>query len=156
MQKVLTFVKYWLPALLWMTLIFSFSSDRESSQHSSRFFEPIMRWLFPHMPPTQLEAIHYGFRKCCHLTEYAILALLLWRAIRQPREGPPRPWVWAEAGLALAFVFLYAASDELHQVFVPSRTGQVSDVLVDTAGGAAGLFLLWSVRRWFQKRPTVP
>jgi VanZ family protein len=52
-------------------------------------------------------------------------------------------WRWNEAGLALAGVLLYSASDELHQVFVPSRTGQISDVLVDTSGAAIGLGLLW-------------
>jgi VanZ family protein len=61
----------------------------------------------------------------------------------------PRPWRWAEAGLALAIVFAYAAGDELHQVFVPSRTAQVSDVLIDTSGGAAALLLLWLRRKVF-------
>jgi len=111
-----------------------------------------MRWLFPHLPPSQIEVIHHVFRKCCHLAEYAILAWLLWRAIRKPVKNDPRPWIWPEAGLALAVVFLYSASDELHQVFVPARTGQISDVLVDSAGGAIGLFLLW-LRQKFQKVP---
>ena len=135
-----------------MTLIFSASADAQSFRHSSIYFEPLLRWLFPHMPQSQVEAIHYAFRKCCHLAEYAILAWLLRRAIRKPVKNDPRPWLWPEAGLALAIVFLYSASDELHQVFVPSRTGQVSDVLVDTIGGAIGLLLLW-LRKKFQKIP---
>lgn len=146
------FIRYWLPAALWMMLIFSASADGQSYRHSSLFFEPLMRWLFPHLPPAQVEAIHHVFRKCCHLTEYAILFWLFWRAIRKPVKNDPRPWLWPEAGLALASVFLYAASDELHQVFVPSRTGQVSDVLVDTSGGAAGLLVLW-LRRKFSRVP---
>jgi VanZ family protein len=140
---VSSFIRYWLPVLIWMTLVFSASADAQSYRHSSIYFEPLLRWLFPHMPQSQIEAIHHAFRKCCHLTEYAILAWLLWRAIRKPVKNDPRPWLWPEAGLALAIVFLYSASDELHQVFVPTRTGQVSDVLVDTAGGAIGLLLLW-------------
>ena len=77
------------------------------------------------------------------------LALLLWRAIRQPDKKIPRTpvaterseggWNWDEAGLALSIVFLYAASDEFHQIFVPTRTPLVSDVFIDTAGGAIGL-----------------
>jgi VanZ family protein len=43
----------------------------------------------------------------------------------------------------LSLVFLYAASDEFHQRFVPTRTPLVSDVLIDTCGGAAGLFAVW-------------
>ena len=52
-------------------------------------------------------------------------------------------WNWPEARLALLMVMLYAASDEFHQSFVPNRTSQVSDVFIDTAGGAAGLLALW-------------
>ena len=147
-----SFIRYWLPVLLWMALIFSVSADSQSFRHSSLYFEPLLRWLFPHLPQPQIEVIHHVFRKCCHLTEYAILAWLLWRAIRRPAKNDPRPWLWPEAGRALALVFLYSASDELHQVFVPSRTGQVADVLVDSTGGAIGLLLLW-LRRKFQKAP---
>lgn len=102
-----------------------------------------MHWLFPQMSQPRIEEIHYLFRKCAHLTEFAILALLLWRAIRKPQNRDARPWLWPEAGLALVLVFLYAASDEIHQAFIPGRTGQVSDVIVDTVGGGLGLGLLW-------------
>ena len=137
------FLKFWLPVLLWMTLIFSASADSHSYEHSRSLVEPFLRWLFPHLSQARIEDIHEGLRKCCHLTEYAVLALLLWRAIRQPDKKNPRPWNWAEAGLALSIVFLYAASDEFHQIFVPTRTPQVTDVMIDTAGGAIGLFALW-------------
>jgi VanZ family protein len=155
-QKTRAFLKFWLPVLIWMTLIFSASADSHSSQHSSRFVEPLLRWLFPQMPQAQIEAIHHIFRKCAHLAEYSILALLLWRAIRKPEKGNPRPWNWTEAGLALSIVFLYAASDELHQVFVPTRTAQVSDVLIDTSGGATALFALWIFGHWRKCRQTPP
>jgi VanZ family protein len=134
-----------------MALVFSASADSQSFRHSSKYFEPLLRWLFPHLSPTQVEMLHHGFRKTCHLTEYAILAWLFWRAIRKPVKQDPRPWLWTEAGLALAIVFLYAAGDELHQAFVPSRTAQVSDVLIDTCGGAVALLLLWL--RWKILKP---
>jgi VanZ family protein len=144
-------MKYWLPPVAWMLLIFSASSDTHSYQHSSRFFEPLLRWLFPQMPPATVDAIHHFFRKTVHFTEYAVLALLLWRAIRQPQKNEHRHWRWDEAGLALSVVFLYAASDELHQVFVALRTALVSDVVIDTAGGAAGLLLLWLTGKIFKR-----
>ena len=100
------------------------------------------------MPPEQIEDIHHLFRKCGHLAEYAVLAFLLWRAVRQPVKNDPGPWRWREAGIALSMVFLYAASDEFHQRFVPGRTALVSDVLIDTCGGAAGLFALWIFGHW--------
>ena len=149
--KLKTFIKYWLPVGLWMILIFSASGDGQSYQHSSKLFIPLLHWLFPWMSQALIENLHYLVRKCAHLSEYAILALLLWRAIRQPKKNDPRPWRWPEAGLALAIVFLYSASDELHQVFVPSRTGLVSDVFIDTIGGAAGLLLLWLLGKVFKR-----
>lgn len=146
------FVWYWLPLLLWMAVIFTASGDARSSQRSSLYFDPLMHWLFPWMPQTQVDAWHYAFRKLCHMIEYAVLAVLAWRAIRQPVRGDQRPWRWDEAGLALSLSLLYAATDELHQVFIPTRTGQISDVLVDVVGGAGGLAVLWcsgkAVKRW--------
>ena len=148
MPKLRAFLKYWLPVLIWMALIFSVSADSKSTEHSSMYFEPLLRWLFPQMSQAHVELIHHAFRKCCHLAEYAVLAWLLWRAIRRTDRKNPRPWNWAEAGLALSIVFLYGASDEFHQIFVPTRTPQVSDVFIDTAGGAIGLLAL----RFFHRR----
>ena len=67
-------------------------------------------------------------RKAAHVTEYAILGALLVRALDRPA---------AAAALAVA----YAATDELHQHFVPGRTGAVVDVLIDAVGVIAGLVL---------------
>ena len=145
------FLKYWLPVLVWMAVIFSASADAQSYQHSSRFFEPLLRWLFPQMPAATVEAIHHLFRKCGHLTEYAILALLCWRALQQPHPNEPRPWLWRQTAQTLLLVFFYAASDEFHQSFVPGRTALFSDVCIDTAGGAVGLLLLWFTGKIFKR-----
>ena len=126
-----------------MAIIFSASADAQSYRHSSTLFEPLLRWLFPQMSPAHVEAIHHVFRKCGHLTEYAILTLLLWRGIHRPIQNNPHAWSWPEAGLALALAFLYAASDEIHQIFVPNRTALTSDVFIDTTGGALALLGLW-------------
>jgi VanZ family protein len=136
-------IRYWLPVAFWMAIVFSASADRQSYQHSSTIFEPLLHWLFPQMSAATVGEIHHLFRKMGHLTEYAILGWLVWRAVRRPMKNDPRPWNWAEAGLALSVVFAYAASDEFHQIFVPSRTPLVTDVLIDTTGGAAALLLLW-------------
>ena len=152
-SKARSFFKYWLPVLIWMSVIFSASADRGSAQTSSRIIGPILRWLFPHMSEETIGWIVLIVRKCAHLTEYAILAFLFWRALRQPRRGDPRPWSWGEAGLAVLFVALYAATDEWHQSFVPSREGKVLDVVLDTVGAAVGMCFLWFiVRRCKRKR----
>ena len=133
---------------MWMALIFSASGDSNSFERSSRIIGPLLHWLFPQMPADTVHLIVLVARKCAHLTEYAVFALLLWRARRKPVKNDPRPWTWREARLALLLVALYAASDEFHQSFVATRSALVSDVLVDTAGGAAGLLALWAFGRW--------
>jgi VanZ family protein len=151
MPKPHVFLKFWLPVLLWMVVIFTASADSHSYEHSSRFFEPLLRWLFPNMLQTEVDLIHHIFRKCAHLTEYAILALLLWRALHVSKNKLPA-WSWPKVGGTLLLVFLYAASDEFHQSFVPTRTPLFSDVLIDTTGGAIGLLVLWFVHH-FRNRP---
>ncbi len=134
-----------------MGLIFIASSDQGSFSRSSRLIGPIVQWLFPHVSAETLHAAVVFVRKCAHLTEYAVLALLLWRALRKPRKGTALPWHWSEAGLALVLTAFYAASDELHQAFVPSRQASVWDVLLDSMGGALVLVFLWAVG-WLCKR----
>jgi len=145
-------LKDWLPPLVWMVVIFSASSDAASMHHSSRFFEPLMHWLFPRMAQARVAEFHHLFRKCAHVAEFAVLGVLLWRGIRHAKPDPQRPWRWSQAGLALLAVLLYAATDEIHQTFVPGRTGQVSDVFIDVSGGAIGLVMLWLAgklgKRW--------
>src|ERR1043166_8318130 len=117
-----------------MGFIFTASGDPKSLQHSSRIIEPILRWLFPHLTDDTVHLIVFVVRKCAHLTEFAVLGLLFWRALRRPAGNDLRPWKWREAFLALAGVLLYAASDELHQWFVPARQASTLDVLLDTSG----------------------
>jgi len=135
------FLKYWLPVIVWMALIFTASSDSHSYQRSSRFVEPLLHWLFPQMPQANIETIHHLIRKCGHLTEYAILALLLWRALSQSKNLPA--WSWPRVQGTMLLVCLYASTDEFHQSFVPTRTSLISDVFIDTAGGAIGLLVFW-------------
>lgn len=151
MSKFRVFIKYWLPVLLWMGLIFSGSGDTHSFNRSSRIIAPLVRWLFPHIFEDHLELIVLGARKCAHLTEYAVLAILFWRARRKPVKRDPRPWSWRLAGAAILFVALYAATDEWHQSFVPNREGCVRDVLIDTTGAALGMVLLWGGWKWRQR-----
>lgn len=145
MPKHRAFLNYWLPVLVWMALVFTASSDSHSYQRSSRFVEPLLHWLFPQMPQANIEIIHHLIRKCCHLAEYAILALLLWRALNQSKNLPP--WSWPRVQGTMLLVCLYASTDEFHQSFVPTRTSLVSDVFIDTAGGAIGLLVFWIICR---------
>lgn len=83
--------------------------------------------------------VHALVRKAGHFTEYAILALLAARAFRtSSREHLRNHWLI----MSLAFVILYALSDEFHQSFVSSRTASIYDCLIDTAGGLLALILV--------------
>ena len=82
------------------------------------------------------------------MAEYAVLAGLLWRAVRRRGGVTDRqPWDRREALAAVVLAALFAATDEWHQSTVPSRQGQLSDVLIDTAGAIGGLVAIWVVGR---------
>jgi len=131
-----------------MAVIFSASSDRMSFQHSSRIIGPFLHWLLPHLSNESVESIVFVIRKCAHLTEFAILGLLLWRALRKPVRNDTRPWSWPIATRTILLVMLYAGTDEFHQAFVPSRQASVLDVLLDATGAICALLLVWAIRRW--------
>jgi VanZ family protein len=114
-SKAGVFVKYWLLPLIWMVVIFSASGDSHSFQHSSRIIGPLLHWLFPHLSHEKVDVIVTAVRKCAHLTEYAVLAFLFWRALWRPVRRDPRPWSWRHAGAAILLVAFYASTDEFHQ-----------------------------------------
>lgn len=131
-----------------MSVIFGFSTGAGSTRHTSRIIGPALRWLVPDITDATIAHVQTGIRKSAHLSEYALLALLLWRARRKPCADDPRPWSWRTAALAFAVAVLFAAGDEFHQSFVPSREGRFRDVLIDTTGAALGLLALWALGRW--------
>ena len=131
------FLRYWLPVMLWMCLIFGASSDIKSVQHTDGMLGQIFRRLHINVTPDQLEHVRFVVRKLAHMTEYGVLALLVWRALRGPEHA--RGWSNKSAALALTICLLYAATDEFHQAFVPGRSASVRDILIDTTGAALAL-----------------
>jgi VanZ family protein len=127
----------WLPIALWAALIFYFSTDQFSSSHTSELLEPLLTWLFPGISADRIASIHFALRKLGHLSEYMIFGVLLLRALPQERG---RRFKGRHAACTVAFVFIYAVSDELHQGFVASRTASFGDVLIDLFGGICGTF----------------
>lgn len=133
------FLKYWLPLLIWVSVIFVGSTSGLSAEHTSRYAVPFLIWLKPGMSPTTIWTIIVIARKCAHVSEYAVLALLLWRALRSvPALLTKTLMVY---GAVLVGCSLFAASDEFHQTFVKSRTPSVRDVLLDVAGTLLGLLI---------------
>jgi VanZ family protein len=88
-------------------------------------------------------------RKIGHLTGYAVLGILVWRA--RNRCFFPQPWHARVALFAELICLLYAISDEFHQSFVPSREASPIDVMIDCVGAAAGLFAVWAIGKFRAK-----
>jgi VanZ family protein len=131
-----------------MGLIFFASSDQQSFLHSLQIVEPIVRWLWPGVSNARVHLCVVVARKLAHLAEYGVLALLVWRALCRPGLDGKRPWRWRTAGATSLLILLFAAGDEFHQHFVPSRDASVRDVAIDTAGGILALLLVWVLGRW--------
>ena len=134
------FIKKWLPVLLWAAVIFFFSTEHFSAPQSSRILGPLLQWLFPDIAPEQVSSIQFALRKFGHWLEYFILAALLYRALVDESRGKHsvRP-----AARTMAFVLVWAATDEFHQSWVPSRTASIVDVMIDGFGGLFGTFWMY-------------
>jgi VanZ family protein len=149
-----SFLKYWLPFLIWLGVILLGSTDLMSAEHTSRFIVPILRWLKPEISSETLALIQLVIRKCAHLSEYAILALLLFRAVVGAAN---LKWSMSILSVSVwtACVFV-ATTDEFHQSFIASRTASLNDVLTDSLGAAIGLAICLAVARRDAKKLDEP
>jgi pimeloyl-ACP methyl ester carboxylesterase len=123
-------LKAWLPALIWMVLIFLGSSLLAASVSESR-------------------AVDFVAHKLVHLFEYSVLFVLIYRAVKGFGRGLFK--LTAVVGklntlVSFALTVGYAVTDEIHQSFVPGRDARASDVLVDTLAALLG----WLVIRYFR------
>lgn len=137
------FLRYWLPVLIWMALIFSASADTESSERSSRFIGPLVRWFVPDISETRLDQIVFLVRKAAHVTVYFVLACLFVRALHTPAAFTRPEWSRTKATFAWLVAALYSGTDELHQAFVPNRDGRWTDVGIDAIGALLGVLAFW-------------
>ena len=117
-------IKRFLPAIIWMAVIFYFSSQQTSGFVAN---EPTLRFYL---------------LKSFHVTEYAILGMLLFNAFRKFK-------------FSILIAYLYAVSDEIHQYFVPGRNSRFTDTLIDLAGILIGSLVLKIVLNWICETPLV-
>lgn len=90
--------------------------------------------------------IDYPVRKLAHMTEYGILCLLACAFVHGYSGN------WKVCGIsAVAVAALYAATDEIHQLFVPGRAGRFPDVCIDTLGAVIWLLLFTALRKLWEK-----
>ena len=119
-----------------MAFIFMGSTDLMSAEHTSRYLTPLLLWLKPDISLDTIAQIHFLVRKIAHLTEYAILAILLMRALCERATS-----LWRGAAVVLIVAVLFALADEYHQSFVASRTSSLGDAAIDSAGVLLGIFI---------------
>lgn len=126
-------------ALGWMSTIFYFSSQDgdESKEDSISVGLFVADTFFSNLSEEErlefAEKIDHPIRKCAHATEYALLGILVYFSLK----NPDKRWFW----IAWIICILYASSDEIHQLFVPGRSGQISDVCLDSCGALVGILL---------------
>ncbi len=125
-------VPAWVPPVIWMALIMALSSDRFSAERTGAVMGPMLTWLFPWASAPQLVALHQAVRKMAHVIEYAMLALLWFRALS---GRPARRRAWIALVISAGWAFL----DEAHQATTFTRVASATDVALDTSGAVFAL-----------------
>lgn len=151
--------------LIWMAVIFFMSAQPGDTSGNisgsvSHLFMKIWNVLFfrgwNETEVLQMaEVWDYPIRKLAHMTEFGILAVLVfWTlgAYRRFANAPGREVFGLKYILAWLFAVIYAITDEVHQLFVPDRAGVFTDVLIDSAGAAIGLLVVCGVQLMLRKR----
>lgn len=137
-------------SLGWMGLIFFFSA--QPAIKSAELSTKTVDWLLSPSPKgsilqhliQKLQALdgkgilEFLVRKLAHAVEYGVLAVLLGITIRFSRRWNQK---WQIKTIILCW--LYACTDEFHQLFVPGRAGQVRDVIIDTVGAIFAVLVIW-------------
>lgn len=146
--------KPWLAALLWLGLIVFESTNALSAEKTRAILYPLLHFLFG-LDPVRFLTWHFVIRKAGHIIGYSVLSLLFFRAWRvtiQVSGSPCWSIVWAR--IAFAITCLVASLDEWHQSFLPSRTGTIRDVVLDSAAALVTqvLIYIW-LRGWRDQDP---
>lgn len=128
--------------VVWAVFIFLNSADDStaSSKKSDIIADYAIHTIFPNyesISSEEKEAIRssvvYVVRKGAHVTEYAVLGVLMSTLLSQYAE---KRKIWYPASLISCIA--YASTDEIHQLFVPGRSGQIRDVMIDSIGIVIG------------------
>ena len=130
MKSTLKIICHWILVFIWAGMIFWMSSVPNLSP-----------------PADSFNILDFLLKKSAHLGEYFILTILILGAFLISRMSLKRAIV-----LSLALAVIYAVSDEWHQTFVVGRSGRIWDVVIDTAGVAAGIAFYY-YRDWFFSIP---
>ena len=133
--------------IFWMGLIFYFShqpsvqSDGVSDGVMSKIINTVELVINYEFSESEIDNIYeYGIgplRKCAHLSIYFILGILFYCLIKEYKLNNKKVFI-----LSLLFCIIYACSDEIHQLFIFGRSGEVRDVFIDSFGSLLGIFVV--------------
>jgi len=151
-----TFFKYffWITTVLIMAMIFCFSSQvaEESQKTSESLTEKVLMSFdfFKNLPKEEqteiVEGVQFTVRKGAHFSAYALLGVsslsALWLTFKFNKK-----WLWA-----FLICFIYAISDEVHQYFVPGRSMEARDVLIDSSGAIIGILITVGIIAIYRKK----
>ena len=142
-------LKAWIALILWLIIIAIESTSYLSSRNTSHFLFPLVHFLFG-SDEAGFEPYHALIRKSGHVFGYGLLSILLFRAWREtlPAKTGAR-WTFRWANIAVLGTCLVASLDEWHQSFLPTRTGTVRDVILDTSAGIAAQLAIFLLHRWY-------
>ena len=133
------FLLVWLPVLIGMAVIAVESTALFSAANTSSWLRPIAERLFGPISTPDWGRFHHLLRKSGHFLGYGTLCVLFLRAwlltLARNVAVQTRVWRTRSWGLAIMSTFAVASADEVHQTFLPGRTGLFSDVVLDTCGG---------------------
>ncbi len=120
-----------------MALIFSFSAQPagDSMDLSDGLLHSILRFLHINLSEEIITFMRVFIRKVAHFAIYMLLGFLVYLLFKAGYELATKK----SAGATVTMCALYAVTDEVHQLFVPGRSGMVKDVLIDSAGAVCGL-----------------
>lgn len=127
----------WFLVIAFMITIFMFSSQPAvQSEEKSKFVIYFLNILGINIESAFGSLSDFIVRKAAHFTEYFILYILIFNALHNDLNKKTALFY------SLILVFLYASTDEYHQLFIPGRSGRLRDILIDTSGGTLGLILM--------------
>ena len=95
-----------------------------------------LRLAHGHVPWQTFELLNVALRKLAHVTEYGVLALLLYASVS---SGEQKGWQPRRAALCIAAAMVYSLSDELHQGFAPGRHASIFDCGIDSFGASLAM-----------------
>ena len=121
-------------------MAFIFVQSALTAELSLRESNVIVQWLasFLHAQP---EMLSFLVRKCAHFLEYLVLGCSLFVTVRDLFRL--NRWKGSLASFVIAAA--YAATDELHQMFVAGRSCEARDILIDSCGALTGILIAWLV-----------